>query len=164
MTNLKRQIGYFALALGLMVSAPASAKQTTNMAAQNEVTNSNDKRQIECLAQNIYREAGAESIKGKFAVASVVMNRAKSGKYPTTPCGVIHQRSGKGCQFSWVCSGKGKGFNQSLLSESRKIAEVVYYERPKDITGGALFFHAKSVKPKWSRGKKATIIGNHIFY
>ena len=163
MTSLKRQIGYFALCLGL-VSTPAMANQTTNMAAQNEVTSSNDKRQVECLAQNIYREAGSESIKGKFAVASVVMNRAKSGKFPSTPCGVIYQRSNRGCQFSWVCAGKGKSFNQKLLSESRKIAEVVYYQKPKDITNGALFFHAHSVKPKWSRGKKSIIIGNHIFY
>lgn len=163
MTNLKRQIGYFALCLSL-VSTPVMANQTTSMAAQNEVTNSNDERQIDCLAKNIYREAGGESIKGKFAVASVVMNRAKSGKFPTTPCGVIYQRSRKGCQFSWVCSGKGKAFNKALLAESKKIAEVVYYQKPKDVTNGALYFHAHTVKPKWSRGKKPTVIGRHIFY
>lgn len=165
MINLKRQIGYFALVTGLITaSAPVLAEQPTNMAAQNEVTNSNDSRQIECLAQNIYREAGGESIKGKFAVASVVMNRAKSGKFPTTPCSVIHQRSSKGCQFSWVCSKSGKHFNQALLNECRTIAKTVYFQKPADVTNGALYFHAKSVKPKWSKKKRSIVIGGHIFY
>lgn len=163
MTNLKRQIGYFGLFFGLL-SAPVMADQNINNAAQNEVTNSNDERQIDCLARNIYREAGGESIKGKYAVAHVVMNRAKSSKFKNTPCDVIYQRSSKGCQFSWVCDNNKKSFNQKLLNECREIATIVYYDRSKDVTDGALFFHAKSVKPKWSSKKTKIIIGNHIFY
>lgn len=162
MTNLKRQIGYFALVLGL-VSTPAIAQQNISMAAQNEVTNSNDQRQIECLAKNIYREAGGESIKGKYAVAHVVMNRAKSGKFRSNPCDVVYQRSSKGCQFSWVCKGSNKSFNQRLLNECREVAKAVYYDRSKDVTGGAMYFHAKTVKPNWSKRTKV-IIGNHVFY
>lgn len=162
MTNLKRRIGYFALCLGL-VSTPVMAEQNISKAAQSEVTNSNDERQIDCLARNIYREAGGESLKGKYAVAHVVMNRAKSGKFGKTPCDVIYQRSRKGCQFSWVCNGNKRPFNQRLLNECREVAKAVYYDRPKDITGGAMYFHARSVNPKWSKRTKV-IIGNHVFY
>ncbi len=162
MTKLKRQIGYFALYLGL-VSTPVMAEQNISKAAQSEVTNSNDERQIDCLARNIYREAGGESLKGKYAVAHVVMNRAKSGKFRSNPCDVIYQRSSKGCQFSWICSDGKTSFNQRLLNECREVAKAVYYDRSKDVTGGALFFHARSVKPNRSKRTKV-IIGNHVFY
>lgn len=162
MTNLKRHIGYFSLLLGL-VSTPINAKENINKAAKNEVT-SFDEKQIDCLAKNIYRESGGESIRGKYAVGAVVMNRVRSGKFASTPCGVIYQRSSKGCQFSWVCSKKNVSYDRKLLAQCREIAKVVYYNRHKDETRGALFFHANSVKPKWSKGKKSIVIGRHIFY
>ena len=44
-----------------------------------------DKRQIQCLAQNAYFEAGNQSIKGKIAVTNVVMNRVEEKRFPQTP-------------------------------------------------------------------------------
>src|SRR4029079_8013073 len=44
-----------------------------------------------CLAEAVYFEARGEAVRGQMAVAQVVLNRAFSGKYPETVCGVVYQ-------------------------------------------------------------------------
>jgi N-acetylmuramoyl-L-alanine amidase len=44
--------------------------------------------QLRCLAEAIYYEARGEPIIGQIAVAQVVLNRARSGRWPGTLCGV----------------------------------------------------------------------------
>lgn len=125
------------------------------------------KQQLLCLAKNIYFEAGGESIKGKEAVAHVTLNRVYSGQFPTTICSVVKQRSRGSCQFSWVCQPVmpslpwgSKNWKDSIL-----VAEQVLDGDTVDPTFGATFFHAKHVRPSWSRThRKTAIIGNHIFY
>jgi len=35
----------------------------------------------------------------------------------------------------------------------------------KDLVGGALWYHAEYVEPKWAKKmKQTTVIGKHIFY
>ena len=51
-----------------------------------------------CIAVAVYHEARGESLEGQMAVAKVIMNRASSGKYPTSWCGVVKQP----WQFSFV--------------------------------------------------------------
>ena len=46
-----------------------------------------------CLAEAIYFEARGEAVRGQMAVAQVVLNRAFSGKYPNTVCGVVYQNA-----------------------------------------------------------------------
>lgn len=119
-----------------------------------------DNEQIKCLAKNIYFEAGGESHAGKVAVASVVINRTKDKKYPNTPCAVIHQKN----QFSWVRHNPGIK-SKSLYEKCLTIARDVYYNKLRDNTAGALFFHAIHVRPGWSNTKsRTTKIGGHIFY
>lgn len=48
---------------------------------------------LDCLARNIYHEAGGESIEGKVAVGLVTINRSNSGRFPDTICGVVNQRT-----------------------------------------------------------------------
>lgn len=164
MTNLKRHIGLFLASFALLAnSAEANAPKPIIKAVENNVTISNfDKRQIDCIATNIYKEAGNQSLQGKIAVGNVVMNRVQHPKFPKTPCGVIHQKSGRTCQFSWVCQNKSiKDFK--LYSQVRDIAVDVYYDKVPDVTKGALYFHARSVKPNW--GKRLTVrIDDHLFY
>ena len=49
--------------------------------------------ELECLAKNIYYEAGLESEEGKVAVGLVTINRSNSGDFPQTICGVVNQRT-----------------------------------------------------------------------
>lgn len=47
----------------------------------------------QCLARNIYFEAGGESTEGKAAVGIVTVNRVKDGRFGRTICEVVNQRT-----------------------------------------------------------------------
>ena len=47
----------------------------------------------ECLARNIYYEAGSEPEEGKAAVGIVTINRVKDGRFAKTICDVVNQRT-----------------------------------------------------------------------
>ena len=124
-------------------------------------------KEVDCLARNIYFEAGGEPKRGKIAVAEVTMNRVNSPQFPRTVCAVVHQRTKGTCQFSWVCEGKKHVYrNSDAWRESVKIAEnILISKHDYDIIGSAKYFHADYVEPSWAQHKKLIRkIGNHIFY
>lgn len=123
--------------------------------------------ELQCLALNIYHEAGAEPYIGKQAVAAVTLNRVKSTAFPTSVCGVVKQRNNKSCQFSWVCQRPNAQpeKDSDAWQDALEIARKTLKGQHQDPTHGALYFHATRVKPHWSRvHKKTTRIGGHIFY
>ena len=127
-------------------------------------------RQLECLAMNIYREAGHENFEGKVAVAQVTMNRAAHPSFPKDVCAVVFQKSvimdRVICQFSWYCdtAHKARPVNQSAYNESMAVAKKVLLEGFRlDVMKEALYYHANYVNPQWNLEKIGTI-GNHIFY
>lgn len=127
-------------------------------------------KQVECLAENIYFEAAHEPKNGQIAVALVTLNRLSSGNYANDICGVVNQKTGSTCQFSWVCmptfTDKRLTIkNTPLYNEVRKVAmNVVFnYANLSDITKGATYYHADYVNPGWKL-PKTTQIGAHIFY
>lgn len=124
-----------------------------------------DKKQVKCLAKNIYFEAKGESRLGQIAVANVTLNRVMSEKFADSVCGVVYERS----QFSWVKTTKRKKsvkMDEKLFQEILELATVVYltYDPLKDVTRGATRFHAKNVHPKWKDVQKTAKIGGHVFY
>jgi len=50
-------------------------------------------KDVDCLARNIYYEAGGEPEEGKVAVAMVTINRVRSGNFGNTICKVVNQRT-----------------------------------------------------------------------
>lgn len=127
-------------------------------------------KQLDCMAMNIYREAGHEPFEGKVAVAQVVMNRVNSGKFAPDVCGVIYQKSvimeRVVCQFSWFCDSatKTRPINSAAYTESYEVAKKVLLEGFKlDILKDALYYHADYVNPRWGF-EKIGKIGNHVFY
>ena len=54
------------------------------------------------MAGAIYFEAKGEPLSGQLAVAEVILNRAKSGRFPKAICSVVTQRG----QFSFVRGGR----------------------------------------------------------
>jgi spore germination cell wall hydrolase CwlJ-like protein len=104
---------------------------------------------MHCVAQAVYAEARAESTVGQRAVAHVILNRTKSGRFPKTLCGVVKQPG----QFAYK-TGSGPQWY--------KIRQVVV-NLGSDPTGGALFFKARHSTARWARRLVATI-GNHLFY
>ena len=122
-------------------------------------------REVECLAQNIYFEAGAEPTAGKIAVATVTLNRVKEG-FAKSVCAVVKQKRNGVCQFSWVCSENKIIRSSETYRESQKIAQnILISKRNYGTMDGALYFHADYVNPNWKRTKEfVKKIGRHLFY
>jgi spore germination cell wall hydrolase CwlJ-like protein len=113
--------------------------------------------QLRCLATAIYFEARSEPVEGQLAVAQVVRNRARSGRFPASLCGVVYQRS----QFSF--SHRRSPDNQMQWTRALKIAAIAMTGGWRDIVPEALYFHAARVSPGWGRQRIARV-GNNIFY
>ncbi len=122
------------------------------------------RKQVDCLAENIYYEAGYEPRDGQVAVAMVTMNRVQDPRFPKDICSVVKQKVNSTCQFSWFCEPR-KYINQHVYRDNLEVALYVYanYEKLPDNTNGAKFYHADYVNPKWKL-EKTTKIGRHIFY
>ena len=113
--------------------------------------------QLRCLATAIYFEARSEPIEGQLAVAQVVRNRARSGRFPASLCGVVYQRS----QFSFSHSRAPD--NRAQWMRAVKVAAIAIADGWREIAPNALYFHAARVSPGWNRERVARI-GNNIFY
>ena len=127
-------------------------------------------KQLDCLARNIYHEAGYEPFEGKVAVAQVTINRAESGQFPSDICKVVYQKNVVYekvlCQFSWYCDSASlkKPMNGAVYYESMEVAKKVLLEGFRiDAVKNALYYHADYINPKWNREKVAKL-GHHIFY
>lgn len=118
-------------------------------------------RELECLAAGIYFESKSEPLAGQLAVGEVIANRANSGRFPSTYCGVLFQRG----QFSFVRGKSWPRINKSgrQWHNAVAIARIVDQDLKDSAVGDALFFHAKHVSPRW-RLKRVASVGNHIFY
>jgi hypothetical protein len=126
--------------------------------------------QLDCLARNIYHEAGYEPFEGKVAVAQVTINRAESGEFPSDICKVVYQKNVVYekvlCQFSWYCNSASAKtpMNGPVYTESMEVAKKVLLEgfRLPDLKK-ALYFHGDYINPGWNK-KPVAKIGRHIFY
>ncbi len=131
-------------------------------------------RTVDILARTIYGEARGELVRGREAVAAVIMNRVR----------LARQRQGywwgasveavctKPWQFS--CWNAGDPNRDKLLAvgpENRafqsclRVARRAVEGRLIDPTGGATHYHARRVSPPWARGRAPSAeIGQHRFY
>jgi spore germination cell wall hydrolase CwlJ-like protein len=145
-------------------------KEAQGVTSQDVMTIKVRERQLDCLAINIYREAGHEPFEGKVAVAQVTMNRVNHGSFGKDVCGVVYQKNvfmeRVVCQFSWACDSavKARPVNKEAYNESMAVAKKVLLEGFRlDILKDAMFYHATYVNPKWNL-EKIGQIGQHIFY
>ncbi len=116
-----------------------------------------------CLAPAVYFEARGESVDGQLAVARVVMNRAASGRYPATWCGVVKQP----WQFSFVRNGRFPRVDSSSAAWARAqgVARLAMANVVPSVSTDVLWYHANYVSPSWGRRlSRAQQIGAHIFY
>lgn len=117
----------------------------------------------DCLVKAIYFEARSETLEGQLAVAEVILNRAASGLYPSTICGVVTQPA----QFSFIRNGQfpvpdrnSEGWRKALA-----IADIARKGLADAVAPNVLWYHATYVAPSWGRRlTRVAQIGTHIFY
>jgi spore germination cell wall hydrolase CwlJ-like protein len=122
-----------------------------------------------CLAEAVYFEARGEAVRGQMAVAQVVLNRAFSGKYPETVCGVVYQNKHRhlACQFTFACDNNKDVIREPEMWErARKIAKAMLDGQiwlPE--VDKSTHYHAYWVRPSWvNEMKRMYKTGVHTFY
>lgn len=117
--------------------------------------------EMECLAGAIYFEAKSETLAGQLAVGRVIVARSKSGRFPTSYCGVVYQPS----QFSFVRGRSMPAIPKALKAwkNAVAIAQIAHENTWSSPVEGALFFHAAYVSPEW-RLRRLGKVDNHVFY
>jgi spore germination cell wall hydrolase CwlJ-like protein len=121
-----------------------------------------DDSEQECLAGAVYFESKGESLQGQLSVAEVVLNRARSGRFPASACGVVRQRG----QFSFVRGGHIPAAPRASAAWRRAvaIARIAMDDMADGPAPRALFFHATRVSPGWRGLTRVATVGNHVFY
>ena len=139
-TAIEREAREYSLGVGEVIQdikddAQEQQRKVTQQRIQTQNIRLANNRELKCLADNIYYEAGNQSTKGKLAVAAVTINRVNSPKFP------------------------------QQYAESKKVAEkVLLYGANHGVLGkNVLFYHADYVSPGWNLRRVAKI-GDHIFY
>ena len=116
-----------------------------------------------CLATAVYFEARGETVEGQLAVARVVMNRAASGRYPSSWCATVKQP----WQFSFVRNGQFPSVdsNGDAWRKAQAIARLAMSNAIPSVSNDVLWYHANYVAPSWGRRlTRVSQIGAHIFY
>lgn len=146
---------------GISIPAPeADETKISKPAVATAAATPVDATQHHCVATAVYFESKGEPVAGQLAVARVIMNRAKSGHFARTPCGVVTQPS----QFSFVRGGTlPTPPENAAWRQARLIATMAMSDGYAGPAASALYFHAKRVAPGWNRTSLGAI-GNHIFY
>lgn len=116
-----------------------------------------------CIAVAVYHEARGESLEGQMAVAKVIMNRAASGKYPASWCGVVKQP----WQFSFVRHGQFPSVDEGSAAwrKALGVTRLAMANAVQSVPTDCLWYHADYVAPSWGRNlTRVEKIGAHIFY
>ena len=144
---------------------------TLGIVIYSAIAESIDRKNLTCLALNVFYEARSEPKAGQYAVAKVTMNRVASNLYPDTVCEVVLQKNWDRLRrryvgaFSWTELESKAKLEQKAWQRAWEAAEAVYYNPQSVKLNGALFYHAKYIKPSWAKRKKPIArIGKHIFY
>jgi N-acetylmuramoyl-L-alanine amidase len=122
--------------------------------------------EIDLLARTAYFEARSEGSKGMLAVAFVVRNRLKLGTFGKSVEEVVQSPA----QFSvWLPAGHARRKHIPVddpdWALARQAARLALTDAVKDPSRGALFYHEKSIMPRWAHEKQFVVtIGKHRFY
>lgn len=161
-----------ALITPLWVADPAIAADQTLLSDENvtfPAADQNESRtltanldpELECMAKVVRHEAANQSRKGQRAVAEIMMNRVRSGRFPGTVCGVANQ--------------PGQFFNTANYNPRRdtrewqtavEVSREVMAGQGENVAEGAYFYHAAYQAPtRFFRGRQQVLaMGDHIFY
>lgn len=129
---------------------------------------------VDVLARTLYGEARGESVRGKEAVAAVVLNRVRrargAGGYWWGDS--VEAVCLKPWQFScWNAADPNRKKLLAVTADNKVFASCLRIARRAvagglpDPTGGATHYHTDAVRPPWSKGRvPSAVIGAHLFY
>jgi N-acetylmuramoyl-L-alanine amidase len=141
-------------------AAERDGRSLSELVADHSGTGTPDE-ESECLARAVYWESKGEPLTGQLTVAEVIINRARSGRFASTICGVVRQRG----QFSFVRGGRIPAAREG--SRDWRTAVAIAHIAREELADGsaprALYFHARRARPGWRLTRVATV-GNHVFY
>jgi SH3-like domain-containing protein len=147
-TSFKIDSGETLLAIKIREEAEKKAALTKNRGAV-----SADADEVKLLAALIQCEAGNQPYEGKLAVGAVVMNRVKSGAYPSSIYGVIYASG----QFTPALNGHVAGvYNSGRINDSCVQAAQAAINGETTV-GSALHFRRVN-------GREGIVIGAHVFW
>jgi spore germination cell wall hydrolase CwlJ-like protein len=114
----------------------------------------------ECVAKVVHHEAANQPLAGQLAVAEVVLNRARSGRFPATPCAVANQPG----QFFHT-----ESYHVPVTSPRWRtavaIARVAEAGESPPVVPGALFFCAAYARRTMAHQRPlVTQIAGQVFY
>jgi hypothetical protein len=131
-----------------------------------------DETEVRLLAATAWGEARSEGEDGMRAVAHVMVNRIGDRFGEDLATVVLSPK-----QFSvWNRGDPNRRLVQSLVADSsrvpdaeweaaQRVAREVLSGQSIDPTNGALFYHTRAIRPRWSRqGEGRQVIGAHVFY
>lgn len=146
--------------LATPVATPAPRRSLTELVAEHSGA-AGTGEEFDCLASAVYYESRGEPLDGQLAVAEVILNRVRSGRFRSTICDVVKQPS----QFSFVRRGviPSAPRESAAWQRAAAIAHIAMNDLADATGDNSLFFHATHVNPRWGRPRVARI-GNHIFY
>lgn len=136
------------------------AYPTLAAAVAAQSTHDEDDAAIQCLAGAIFYESKGEPLSGQLAVADVIINRSKSGRFPSDICDVVTQRG----QFGFVRGGRIPNINEDsrYYRTAVAVAKVALADAWNGEAERALYFN-RGRAPASGLTKVASI-GNHIFW
>jgi len=122
--------------------------------------------QDDIAARTIWGEARGETPEGRLAVAFVIRNRVKYGRWGMTPAAVCFANM----QFSCWNPGDPNRRKMLELSDTDHVLELcmeawLESARLSDTVGGALHYKVRNTYARWAEGSKPYVtIGHHEFY
>jgi N-acetylmuramoyl-L-alanine amidase len=139
------------------VSQTAATTKPNPTSKTKKVKISHTDNEINLLARLVRAEAQTEPLKGKIAVACVVLNRVESKKFPDTIKEVIYAPG----QFQPVQNGE---INKPADEESIKAVKAALSDQ-RHLAPGALFFYNPDIATsRWLDTRTTTmVIGQHVF-
>lgn len=166
-TLADRRIEFISKAVVQDLSTADDEPSSVTARSLSELVNSVDSEelteQLQCLASAVYFESRGEALPGQLAVAQVVINRSEDERWPASYCGVVYQQA----QFSFVKNGRMPQIRKSsgAWRRAKAIAKIAHDGLWQSEADDAVYFHAKYVRPQWSRGKERLAqIDTHVFY
>jgi spore germination cell wall hydrolase CwlJ-like protein len=141
-----------------LIASPLIADTAESAAQPQPAINGTE---LECVAKVVHHEAGNQSRAGQMAVAHVMLNRTRSGKFPSNVCAVANQPR----QFFNLANYNPR-LDTAQWRSAVEVARAALSGETEDTSKGAMFFHAAYARPdSFFRTRTRVVqLEDHIFY